>query len=251
MVLYEYPGNERIRSLLRLEHLFDRLFFFAAREDAREHQIAIATLFDLLDISERNDLRSAVLQDLDRQRASLCALQQHPDVDQARLQRMLQDIQQATHDLNAQGRIAQSLRENEWLAGLRGRLAVPGGASQVDTPAYYEWQIQPLATRTADLQKWIQPFLTLHKTIQLLLGAVREAGDVSALTARHGAYQEMLSGKTFQLLRVWVAREERVFPEMSANKYVIWVRFSCQTQDCKPQAVTRDVDFRLARCNLG
>jgi len=250
MILYEYPCNERIRNLLRLEHLFDRLFFFAAQEDAREHQIAIATLFDLLDISDRNDLRSAVLQDLDRQRATLSALQQHPGVDQARLARMLQDIQQAACDLNTQGRIAQTLRDNEWLAGLRGRLAVPGGASQVDTPAYYEWQIQPLAARAADLQKWIQPFLTLYKAVALLLGAVREAGDVSEVTATRGAYQEMLSGKTFQLLRVWVARRERVFPEMSANKYVIWVRFSSQVQDCKPQAVTRDVDFRLARCNL-
>jgi len=250
MILYEYPCNERVRSLLRLEHLFDRLFFFAGQEDARQHQIAVATLFDLLDICDRSDLRSAMLQDLDRQRATLCALKAHPDVDQTRLANMLQDIQQAMADLNTQGRIAQSLRENEWLANLRGRLAVPGGASQVDTPSYYDWQIQPAKTRAADLQKWMQPFLTLHQTIALLLRTLRKSGDTVELTACQGAYQEMLGGKTFQMLRVWVDPQERVFPEMSANKYMIWVRFSTQAQACKPQPVTRDVPFQLARCNL-
>jgi len=250
MILYEYPCNERVRSLLRLEHLFDRLFFFAAQQDPRQHQVAVSTLFDLLDICDRNDLRSAVLQDLERQRATLNALKQHPDVDTVRLAQMLQDIQLTLSELNGQGRIAQPLRENEWLANLRGRLAVPGGASQVDTPSYYDWQIQPVDMRTADLRKWIQPFLTLYNGVSLVLRLLRDAGNVVDATACQGAYQEMLSGKTFQLLRVWVDPIMRVFPEMSANKYMIWVRFSTQTPECKPQPVTHDVTFQLARCNL-
>jgi len=250
MILYEYPCNERVRSLLRLEHLFDRLFFFAAQQDPRQHQIAVTTLFDLLDICDRSDLRSAVLQDLERQRATLNALKHHPEVDEARLAQMLQDIQQVCMDLSAQGRIAQPLRENEWLSGLRGRLAVPGGASQVDTPSYYDWQIQPADARAADLQKWIRPFLALHNGIGLVLRFLREAGEVADAIAHQGAYQEMLSGKTFQLLRVWVDPLLRAFPEMSANKYMIWVRFSTQANACKPQPVTGDVPFQLARCNL-
>jgi len=250
MILYEYPCNERVRNLLRLEHLFDRLFFFADQQDPRQHQIAVATLFDLLDICDRSDLRSAIMQDLDRQRANLTALKLHPDVDQARLVQMLQDIQRIASELSTQGRIAQPLRDNEWLAALRGRLAVPGGASQVDTPAYYDWQIQPADVRAEDLRRWIQPFLTLHHSIALMLRSLRDAGDVVDVTACQGAYQEMLSGKTFQLLRVWVDPNKRVFPEMSANKYMIWVRFSTQARECKPQPVTQDIPFQLARCNL-
>src|SRR3546814_7794875 len=62
VILYEYPCNERVRALLRVEYLFDRLFFFAEGEDVRHHQIAVSTLFDLLDICDRPDLRGAVLQ---------------------------------------------------------------------------------------------------------------------------------------------------------------------------------------------
>ena len=60
----------------------------------------------------------------------------------------------------------------------------------------------------------------------------------------------MLSGKVFQLLRVWIDPKLGVFPEMSANKYVIWVRFARQDSELKPQPVHSDIHFQLARCNV-
>ncbi|NYT58078.1 cell division protein ZapD [Alcaligenaceae bacterium] len=250
MILYEYPCNERVRSLLRVEHLFDRLFFFAQGTDVHHHQISVATLFDLLDICDRTDLRGAVLQDLERQRVSLGALRQHPGVDPQALDAMLAEIQAAAADLGGQGRIGQELRDNEWLASLRGRLAVPGGSSQVDMPSYFSWQIKPPEIRSHDLGQWIRPFLPLYKGLALILRVLRDSGDRVDVTARQGAYQEMLSGKVFQLLRVWVDSALNIFPEMSANKYVIWVRFAAQDPDLKPQPITRDVAFKLARCNV-
>ncbi len=250
MILYEYPCNERVRSLLRVEHLFDRLFFFAQATDARHHQISVSTLFELLDICDRTDLRGAVLQDLERQRASLSALRQHPGVDPQALDTLLQEIQDASTELATQGRIGQELRDNEWLSSVRGRLAVPGGLSQVDMPSYFSWQIKGTQARSEDLKRWITPLLPLYKGIALALRMLRDAGDVVDLVARQGAYQEMLAGKIFQLLRVWIDDTLTIFPEMSANKYVIWVRFATQDSELKPQPVTYDVPFKLARCNV-
>lgn len=250
MILYEYPCNERVRSLLRVEHLFDRLFFFAKGTDVHYHQISVATLFDLLDICDRTDLRGAVLQDLERQRVSLSALRQHPGVDSQTLDAMLAEIQGAAAELGAQGRIGQELRDNEWLASLRGRVAVPGGSSQVDMPSYFSWQLKPPEIRTRDLHQWITPFLPLYKGLALILRVLRDSGDAVEVVARQGAYQEMLGGKVFQLLRVWVDTALDIFPEISANKYVIWVRFASQDPELKPQPITRDITFKLARCNV-
>ncbi|HUH88522.1 MAG TPA: cell division protein ZapD [Pusillimonas sp.] len=250
MILYEYPCNERVRTLLRVEHLFGRLFFFANGPDVHHHQIALETLFDLLDVSERTDLRGSVLQDLERQRLSLGALRQHPGVDTAALDAMLSEIQDCTASLGAQGRIGQVLRDNEWLASLRGRLSVPGGSSPADIPSYYAWQIKTHDTRVNDLKTWISPFLPLYNGLALILRMLRDSSDVESLEAHQGAYQEMLTGKTYQLLRTWVDPKLGVFPEMSANKYVIWIRFSNQDNELKPQPVTTDIPFRLARCNL-
>ena len=250
VILYEYPCNERIRSLLRVEHLFDRLFFFSEGEDVRHHQIAMATLFELLDISERTDLRGAIVQDLERQRGSLAALRQHPGVDESRLTAMLDEIQAVNGELGSQGRVGQNLRDNEWLVSLRGRLAVPGGSSPVDMPSFFSWQLKSFEDRKRDLQEWVTPFMPLYRGLALILRTLRDSGDVREMLARDGAYQEMLGGKTYQLLRVWVDGASRVFPEMSANKYLIWVRFAAQGADLKPQPVGVDIHFRLACCHI-
>lgn len=251
MTLYEYPCNERVRALLRVEYLFERLFHFARHSDVHSHQVAVATLFDLLDISDRTDLRGAVLQDLERQRTALAALREHPGVAKHTLDEMLAEISAASQGLAGQGRIAQGLRENDWLNSLRGRVALPGGTSPVDMPSYYSWQLRSDAERDEDIRRWIEPFRPLYRGLGLILQLLRRAGDAVELIARQGAYQEMLAGKSFQLLRVWVQEGARIFPEMSANKYVIWVRFAKQNTELKPQAITDDVSFRLARCNIG
>lgn len=249
MILYEYPFNERIRTYLRLEYLFDRLFFFSREEDLRHHQIAVATLFDILDATERTDVRTSVLQDVERQRTQLAGLRQHPEVDQAALERVLDEMSAAVAALSAGGKAGQSLRDNEWLVSLRGRLAVPGGASQVDMPSYHAWQNRPAQVRFDDLQNWMQPLIPLHEGVKIALRLVRESGERVNMVADQGAYQQMLGGKVYQLLRVWVAPDSDTFPEISGNKYMIWVRFSRQSAESKPQHTGESVPFQMALCN--
>lgn len=249
MILYEYPFNERIRSYLRLEFLFDRLFFFSGESDAHHHQIAIATLFDILDATERADIKTSVLQDLERQRMALVALRNHPGVVQDALETMLGEMERVVAGLAGQGRAGQPLRENEWLISLRGRLAVPGGATQVDMPSYYAWQHKPPDRRAADLRAWIAPLRPMHDAVAMALRLLRESGRRAEWVAEGGGYQQMLAGKLFQLLRVWVDPSAGVFPEISANKYMVWIRFSSQNGDAKPQPVARDIGFQMSLCS--
>jgi cell division protein ZapD len=60
----------------------------------------------------------------------------------------------------------------------------------------------------------------------------------------------MLAGKTYQLLRVWVDDSASVFPEISANKYMVWIRYSAQQGDQRPKSVTHDVAFKMTLCAL-
>ncbi len=249
MILFEYPFNERIRALLRLEYLFDRLFFFAQAEDPRMHQAAVSAMFDLLDACERTDLKGAILQELERQRIALSPLRDHPGVEQAALEDTLGGIERNIAALAPQGKIGQSLRDNEWLVSLRGRLAVPGGATQVDMPSYYAWQSKDAAVRQADLQRWIGPLRPLSDGLSRVLQLLREGGRRTDCVAAQGAYQEMLGGRQHQLLRVWIDESLCLFPEISANKYMIWIRFSTQDGELKPQQVGRDVPFVLSLCS--
>ena len=250
MILFEYPFNERVRALMRLESLFDRLIFFAKLTDARQHQVALSALFDLLDATERTDIKGSLLQDLERQRLVLAGLKDHPGVDGKTLSRMLTEIEKAVANLNAVGRTGQLLRENEWLTSLRGRLVVPGGGTQVDMPAFHAWQNLPDAVRQADLHRWISTLMPVHIGIAMVLRLLRESGEAVSVVAPQGAYQQMLAGKSYQLLRVWVDRAAGVFPEISANKYMVWIRYSAQQGDLRPQAVVQDITFKMTLCAL-
>ena len=235
---------------MRLESLFDRMMFFARPGDPKLHQVAISALFDLLDATERTDMKGSVLQDLERQRTVLMGLRDHPGVEVKTLNIMLNEIERVATNLNATGKTGQILRENEWLASLRGRLAVPGGGTQVDMPSFHAWQYRPEIERCADLKHWISSLMPLQEGISIVLNLLRESGQSENAVAPSGAYQQMLAGKVYQLLRVWVEESACTFPEISANKYMVWIRFASQGGDQKPQAMTRDIPFKMALCSL-
>ncbi|HEY0296258.1 MAG TPA: cell division protein ZapD [Bordetella sp.] len=250
MTLYEYPFNERVRAYLRLEYLFDRLFFLVGCDDTRAHQIAVSTLFDILDALERTDVKGSILQDIERQRMGLTPLRGHPEVAQDALETMLGDMERVIGVLTSQGKTGQALRENEWLASLRGRLSVAGGSTQMDVPSFYAWQQKPIEARRVDLARWIDTLMGLCEGLALVLRLLRENGVKSQAVAEQGAYQQMLGGKTYQLLRIWVDPAQGVFPEISANKYMIWVRYATQDGELKPQSVARDVPFNMSLCTV-
>ena len=78
MILYEYPFNESIRTMLRLEHLFDRLGQLIARDAAVDHHFALATVFEIMDVASRADLKSDLLKDLEQAQAAVQRLPRQP-----------------------------------------------------------------------------------------------------------------------------------------------------------------------------
>ena len=84
----------------------------------------------------------------------------------------------------------------------------------------------------------------------IVLRLARESGQASKVMAMQGSYQQMLSGRSYQLMQVRVSPELRVIPEASANKYMLWVRFTVQDGDLRPRAVDVDVPFQLTLCSL-
>lgn len=83
----------------------------------------------------------------------------------------------------------------------------------------------------------------------MALRLLRESGRRADIAAEQGGYQQMLAGKIYHLLRVWVDPSLGVFPEISANKYMVWIRFSTQDGEVKPQQVSRDVAFQMSLCS--
>ena len=73
VITYEYPLNERIRTLLRLEDLFERSGHFIRQPGPQDHHVALLTLFEIMEVAGRADLKSDLLQELERQKQVLRA----------------------------------------------------------------------------------------------------------------------------------------------------------------------------------
>ncbi|MCV6004985.1 cell division protein ZapD, partial [Escherichia coli] len=83
------PFNESIRTMLRLEHLFDRLGQLMPREAAVDHHFALATLFEIMDVSSRADLKSDLLKELERQKAVLNGFRGNPSIQEEVLDQVI------------------------------------------------------------------------------------------------------------------------------------------------------------------
>jgi cell division protein ZapD len=141
LIVYEYPFNERIRTLLRLEDLYEKFKFFVQQEHPMQHHVALATIFDMLEVAGRADLKSDLLQELERQKQSLLAYRSNPKVASEVVDAVLGDLERVSANLvAAQGKTGQNVRDNEWLMSIRGRTIIPGGACEFDLPSYHAWQ---------------------------------------------------------------------------------------------------------------
>lgn len=250
VITYEFPLNERVRTLLRFENLYERAQYFISKVDPEAHHASILSLFEILDVAGRADLKSELMQELERKKHQLDALKDNPSVEQRTLASIIRETEESIADLlRTSGKTGQELRENDWLMAVRQRTAIPGGICEFDLPSYHHWMHQPPETRRRDLDEWLTPFQPLRRGVSLILRLLRESGKMTQQTAHKGVFQQMLAGRQAQLLRLRVDDKCAYSPEISANKYAINIRFA-SVSGSRRQTSDADIDFELTFCNV-
>jgi len=237
--------------MLRLEDLFSRVQHFTKMEDSSDHHAALCTLFEILEVISRADLKSELLQELERQKRVLAGLHNNPAISEEALDSILISIEDVSAKLlSMTGKIGQYLRENEWLMGIKQRSVMPGGTCEFDLPSYHYWQNQDVQHRRDSIKGWITPLLPLEAGAHIILQLLRESGKAFRFTAHQGTFQQMQGGRTAQMLRVSLSRELACIPEVGANKYAINIRFIAANYSAKSTLFEQDVPFELMFCNL-
>ncbi|TFZ05331.1 cell division protein ZapD [Ramlibacter henchirensis] len=251
MILYEYPFNERIRTYLRLEHLFRRLGELVPREHPLDHHYALATIFEVMDVAARADLKSDVMKDLEKQKGVLNSYRGNPAIAEAVLDEVVGSLDGCFNSLNnVPGKAGQSLTDNEWLMSIRSRIGIPGGTCEFDLPAYYAWQKLDADTRRADLARWTRPLGTLAESVHLLLKLLRDSGTPQKVMAVDGHFQQTLpQGRTFQLLRLRIDPTRRLVPEISGNRLMVSVRLMRQEGSDRLHASNESAELELTLCS--
>jgi cell division protein ZapD len=250
LVLYEYPFNESIRTMLRLEHLFDRLGQLIPRETAVDHHYALATIFEIMDVASRADLKSDLLKELERHKGQLAGYRGNPSISEQALEGIIGKLDHAFNALNQlPGKAGHALTGNEWLMSIRSRISIPGGTCEFDLPAYHAWQKLPPARRRVDLIQWIGSLMPLAEALNVLLGLLRDSGVPQKVVAQAGQYQQSLpAGKTYQLMRVRLNGNDALIPEISGHRLMASVRLMRQDAEGRLKPSPADTAFELTLC---
>lgn len=250
MVLYEYPFNESIRTMLRLEHLFDRLGQLIPRDAPVDHHFALATIFEIMDVASRADLKSDLLKDLERHRTQLNSYRGNPSISERVLDEVIAKIDHAFNGLNQlAGKAGHTLATNEWLMSVRSRISIPGGTCEFDLPAYYAWQQHEPARRRADLLNWTSTLMPLAEALSVLLGLLRDTGAPHKVVAKAGQYQQSLpAGRSYSLLRLRLDGSDSVVPEISGHRLMVSVRLMRQDPEGRLKPSPDDTTLELTLC---
>lgn len=250
---YEFPLNERVRTFMRLEHLFARAHRHAEGSDPWDSRAALTSLLEILAILGRGDVRSDVLREMERQGQALGRLKNRDDVDATRLGAILENLGKLRARLDAsEAQVGRSLKDNELLGALKQRSAIPGGTCGFDLPALQHWLSKAPELRREQLDRWLNELGALDRSVRLVLMLLRESAAPSREKAEKGLFSRNLeSGMSYQLIRVQVDETVDVFPEISGGKHRFTVRFLEQPDIAqRPRGVQRDIDFQLACCQL-
>lgn len=236
--------------MLRLEHLFDRLGQLIPRTEALDHHYAIATIFEIMDVASRADLKSDLLKELERHKSLLNSYRGMPNIAEEVLDQVVSRLDRAYDGLvRINGKAGQVLAANDWLMSIRSRINIPGGTCEFDLPAYFAWQHKVPALRQADIQGWTASLTPLAEALQLLLALIRDSGHPQMVAAPNGQYQQSLpQNRSYHLLRLRLDENLGLIPEITGHRLMVSIRLMRQDDDGRTRACSEDASFELTLC---
>jgi len=244
---FEQPLNEKCRTMLRLEHLFEQFDYHLPHENAWHARSALRALLDIAAVLARADIKSELLKEMDRYRVSLSRMASVPNVDHHRLQHILQNLKQVQTSLQGiQGQLGNSLRKNEFLNAVLQRSAIPGGGFDFDLPQLHYWLSQPHTERLLQFDDWRNEVAPVNEAVELLLGLIRHSTTFNDRLASGGFYHQNLpSGASAQMVQVRIAADEQLYAEISGGKHRFNIRFMENRDLEHPAQTERSVTFEL------
>jgi cell division protein ZapD len=249
--VYEQPLSERIRTFLRLEHLFAKAGHALTSIDPWSSRATMEAIIDIMAVISRADLKKEIIKELERHAATLQGLSRNPNVDPVRLQDVLDAVKGQLMSLrNDENSWGQELRDDDLLSTVRQRSTITAGTCNFDLPVLHYWLQASADQRVNDLRHWLQSFDLLNSSVALCLKLVRESSIATHEVAESGFFQRTLETSTpCQMIRVCLRDDARCFPEISAGKHRFTVRFMhlASTND-RPSQTEADVEFDLHCC---
>lgn len=210
-------------------------------------------LIEATDVVGRIDVKRELIKELERQQAKLLQLANTPDVDTEKLTELLDQQAHLLDQLHRfPGQPGAHLKQHELINAIRQRASIPGALCEFDLPALHHWLALPHRERCDDLAEWMSPLSTIRTANELVISLIRTSVTATKCLAEDGFFQLNIdSGLPYQMARVLLPDEANVYPEISAGKHRVIVRFMrLDRLSGHPNQVNHDVSFQIALCQI-
>ena len=196
--VYEQPLNERMRTFLRLDFLYQQTLYHEEREDPWSTRAAVelAAGNSCNHCARRHPQRGAQGARAPDERDAATIRRGQASTPGA-LRAVLSNLARLRTELNSAGALfMQRLRDSEFLNSIKHRSTIPGGTCEFDLPDYRHWLDQPFAVRAADFGDWMTTIRPLCDAVTELLWLTREAGAAAAGDRRRRRHSRSRSSAT-------------------------------------------------------
>lgn len=223
MIAFEYPLTEKSRSYLRFESLFSQInhsILFAHGSDTVGY---FKSLFELIELSERSDIRHDLVKDLRALTEEMQGWLVHVQADTNAVKALINEVSELINVLLTMPKQLKFFKNSRFLTSLKQRLFIPGGCCNFDLPQFHFWQSQPIELRQVEAQHWFEHFKSLERALSLFLKIKRDQGSKSKQQAKNGFFQGEVEEALFIVINV--EADLQVYPMLSGHKQRYSVRF--------------------------
>jgi len=245
--IYEEPVQEKIRKFIKIEFLFNKLFYFKHKENKHDNYIALLALCELYEILSRSDIKSELIREIENQNHYFKKIKEIPEANSEKLSSILEKqkvLLQLIHGIESN---YLEYLENDILF----KTIAKNSINPLQPTSVEFWLSRDIVLRENQINLWTEPLLFIKKSVDFILEVIRKSGRFEDKLAEKGFFIEKLDPKkNILLIRITLTSDLYYYPQISVGKQRLNIMF--MSKDDKNNLISHkeDVAFILTTCVL-
>ena len=245
--IYEEPVQEKIRKFIKIEFLFNKLFYFKHKENKHDNYIALLALCELYEILSRSDIKSELIREIENQNHYFKKIKEIPEANSEKLSSVLEKqkvLLQLIHGIESN---YLEYLENDILF----KTIAKNSINPLQPTSVEFWLSRDIVLRENQINLWTEPLLFIKKSVDFILDVIRKSGRFEDKLAEKGFFIEKLDPKkNILLIRITLTSDLYYYPQISVGKQRLNIMF--MSKDNKNNLISHkeDVAFILTTCVL-
>lgn len=249
VTIYEEPVQEKVRKFLKIEYLFDRIFYFKNKEDRKDNYNALLALAQLYEILSRSDIKSELIREIETHNTYFIKIKKVAEA-QA-------DLSKLNSVLEKQDLLLKLIYnvESNYLDYLDDdvlcKTIIKNCFTTLQPTSIEFWLTRDIILRETQIDLWLEPLLFIKKSVDFILEIIRKSATFNDKLAEKGFFIEKLDPKkNILLVRVTLTSDLYYYPQISVGKQRLNIMFMSKDDKNNLVRYKEDVPFILTTCVL-